>query len=489
MDYLFLGDEMICLTLSESTLEKAAETVKKNREYIDLCELRLDYLEENEQKKASMFPSMVDVPVILTFRRLQDGGKISVSEKSRRAIMVSALEGDFSYVDIEEDVKRSEVEEKARAKGVRIIRSLHDFEKVPEDIFSRLYHLSEKGDIAKVAVTPRSFQDVFMLFRVQEELKGIDKIVIGMGDYGVCTRILYKKLGSMLTFASSNAVAPGQISAQKLKIEYRADKVDDRTAIYGIIGNPVMHSASPMIHNRGFKAINFNAIYVPFLVDNVRSFFMFAEYVKMRGFSVTVPFKVDVLSYLGNVTREVKQIGSCNTVVRVPGMWKGINTDYYGFIKPIMSDIDNGRIKNALVIGAGGASHAIVWALRNYGVKVTILNRTLSRAETIAKLNLCDYDSIENASKYSGAVDLIVQTTSVGLYPDVDISPIEGFKFTGREIVYDIIYKPKMTKLLKEAGDAGCQLHYGSEMLLEQGKLQFEAFTGYHYPHWVDSGL
>ena len=109
-------------------------------------------------------------------------------------------------------------------------------------------------------------------------------------------------------------------------------------------------------------------------------------------------------------------------------MWKGINTDYYGFIKPIVNDIENGRIKNALVIGAGGASHAIVWALRNYGVKVTILNRTLSRAETIARINLCDYDSIENAGKYSGAVDLIVQTTSVGLYPDVDQNPIEGFK-------------------------------------------------------------
>ena len=292
---------MICLTLAERTLEDAASCVKKNREYIDLCELRLDYLDDKEQKRASLFPQMVDLPVILTFRRIQDGGKCSISEKGRRSLMFQALDGSFSYVDIEEDVKRSEVEEKARSKGIRIIRSLHDFERVPEDIFSRLYHLAEKGDIAKVAVTPRSFQDVLTLFRVEEELKGVEKIVIGMGDYGVCTRILYKRLGSMLTFVSANEVAPGQISAEKMKIEYRADQVNERTAIYGIIGNPVMHSASPVLHNRGFKAINFNAIYVPFLVDNVRSFFMFAEYVKMRGFSVTVPFKVDVLSYLDKI--------------------------------------------------------------------------------------------------------------------------------------------------------------------------------------------
>ena len=480
---------MICLTLAEPTLERAKEKVQKNREYIDLCELRLDYLDEKEQKMASHFPSMVDLPVILTFRRVQDGGHTQISEKSRRAILFQALDGDFSYVDIEEDVKKSEIEDKAREKGIRIIRSLHDFEKIPDDIFSKIFHMAEKGDIAKVAVTPRSFLDVLTLFRAEEELKGVEKIVIGMGEYGVCTRILYKRLGSRLTFASDEEVAPGQISAHELKVEYMADQVNERTAIYGIIGNPVMHSASPLLHNRGFHAINFNAIYVPFLVDNVRSFFMFAEYFKMRGFSVTVPFKVDVLSYLGNVTREVKQIGSCNTVVRVPGMWKGINTDYYGFIKPIMNDIESGRIKNALVIGAGGASQAIVWALRNYGVKVTILNRTLSRAENIARLNLCDYDSIENASSYSGSVDLIVQTTSVGLYPDVNQNPIEGFKFTGSEIVYDIIYKPRMTKLLEEAGKAGCTLHFGSEMLIEQGKLQFEAFTGYHYPRWVDPGL
>ncbi len=480
---------MICLTLAESTLDDALSTVRKNLEYIDLCELRLDSLNEEERKKAASFPSMVDIPVILTFRRAQDGGKCSVSEKARRLSLLNALDGDFKYVDIEEDVKKSEAEEKARAKGIRIIRSFHDFECVPEDIFSKLHHLSEKGDIAKAAVTPRSFQDVITLFRAEEELSGRDKIVIGMGDYGVCTRILYKRLGSFLTFVSSNEAAPGHISAEKMKKEYRADSVNERTAIYGIIGNPVLHSASPLLHNRGFHAINFNAIYVPFLVDSVRSFFLFAEYIRIRGFSVTVPFKVDVLSYLGNVTREVKQIGSCNTVVRVPGMWKGINTDYYGFIKPIMADVESGRIKNALVIGAGGASHAIVWALRNYGVKVTILNRTLSRAENIARLNLCDYDSIENANLYSGKVDLIVQTTSVGLYPDVDENPIEGFVFKGNEIVYDIIYKPRMTKLLREAENAGCTLHYGSEMLLEQGKLQFEAFTGYYYPHWIESGL
>ncbi len=480
---------MICLTLSGNTLSSCLDEIRQNREYIDMAELRLDLLDPEEQLKAASFPEQAGIPLILTMRRKEDGGRCTLSEKERRQILLSALDGDFSYIDIEEDIKRNEVEDKAREKGVRIIRSFHDFSGIPDDIYSRIYRLSERGDVAKAAVTPHSIHDLLKLFRIADELKDVPKIIIGMGDWGIPIRILYRKAGSLLTFAcSGEAVAPGQVSAKDLKLLYRADRVDERTGIYGIIGNPVLHTSSPLIHNLGFHAINYNAIYLPFLVDNVRIFFALAEYLRMRGFSVTIPFKDSVLMYLGNISREVKQIGACNTVVRMPGMWKGMNTDYYGFLNPILKDIESGRIHNALVIGAGGASQAIVWALRNRGVKVTILNRTLTRAEKLARLNICEYDTLDNASKYEGKVDLVVQTTSVGLYPDFDISPID-FHFTGKEIAYDIIYKPRMTKFLRDAEAAGCTLHYGEEMLLDQGKLQFELFTGYHYPKDAAPGL
>ncbi len=478
---------MICLTLSDETLKGCVEHVNRNSKWIDLVELRLDFLTLDECEKAYLFPSMVDFPVILTNRRVSDGGKCAVSERIRRNQLLKAMDGAFAYVDIEEDVKKCELDEKAKEKGIKIIRSLHDFNGVPNDIYNRLQQLSKRGDIAKAAVTPKGILDTITLFNAQKELAGVNKIIIGMGEYGTATRILYRKMGSMLTFASESAVAPGQLSAKDLKEIYHADEVNDKTAVYGIIGNPISHTSSPLIHNPGFRGIKYNAIYVPFLVDNVRSFFVLAENLRMRGFSVTMPHKVEVLSYLGNITREVKQIGSCNTVVRMPGLWKGMNTDYYGFLLPIEKDIEEGRIKNALVIGAGGATHAIVWALKNRGVKVTILNRTLSHAEKLAQVNICQYDKLENANKYAGEVDLIVQTTSVGLSSDA--SPIEGFPFTGKEIAYDIIYKPKMTKFLKDAAKAGCTLHYGDEMLLEQGKLQFEAFTGYHYPPNLDINL
>ena len=479
---------MICLTLSGPTILDNLKALADNKDYVDICELRLDLLSPSEVAKAADFPSMVDIPVILTLRRVSDGGKCTLQEKARRSLLIDTMKnGGFSYVDIEDDVKKSDVEEAAHSLGMKVIRSYHDFEGVPADIFSRVHSLASRGDVAKIAVTPHNTADVMTLFRINEELKDVPKIIIGMGEWGVATRILYKKMGSILTFGSNGkAVAPGMISARELKLLYRADQLNDNTGIYGIVGNPVMHSLSPQIHNPGFHKIHYNAVYVPFLSESIRSFLTLAEMLRMRGFSVTVPFKVDVVKYLGNITREVKQIGSCNTVVRVPNMWKGTNTDYYGFIHPIEKEIDDGRIKSALVIGAGGAAKAIVWALKMRNVKVMIVNRTKSKADELARLYGVGSDSLDNISLYEGKVDLVVQATNMGLHPYEDVNPAENFHFSGKEIAYDIVYKPKYTKFLLAAEKAGCPLKFGWDMLMEQGKLQFESFTGYHYPKDVE---
>ena len=482
---------MICLTLSGPTILDNLKALADNKDYVDICELRLDLLSPSEVAKAADFPSMVDIPVILTLRRVSDGGKCTLQEKARRSLLIDTMKnGGFSYVDIEDDVKKSDVEEAAHSLGMKVIRSYHDFEGVPADIFSRVHSLASRGDVAKIAVTPHNTADVMTLFRINEELKDVPKIIIGMGEWGVATRILYKKMGSILTFGSNGkAVAPGMISARELKLLYRADQLNDNTGIYGIVGNPVMHSLSPQIHNPGFHKIHYNAVYVPFLSESIRSFLALAEMLRMRGFSVTVPFKVDVVKYLGNITREVKQIGSCNTVVRVPNMWKGTNTDYYGFIHPIEKEIDDGRIKSALVIGAGGAAKAIVWALKMRNVKVMIVNRTKSKADELARLYGVGSDSLDNISLYEGKVDLVVQATNMGLHPYEDVNPAEKFHFSGKEIAYDIVYKPKYTKFLLAAEKAGCSLKFGWDMLMEQGKLQFESFTGYHYPKDIEISM
>ena len=486
---------MLCLTLTEDTIQDDLDCIRRNSAYVDLVELRLDTLKDAEIAKAKDVPHLTDKPVILTYRRKSDGGKAQVSEKERLEKLCEIAQGDFAYVDIEGDVKKSELryekdgqkfdlETSLRERGVRIIRSYHDFAGLPADLFGRVTKLASKGDIAKVAVTPHSIMDVITLFRIQEEVKDVkEKIVIGMGPWGVCTRILYKKLGSLLSFVTEGSGSGiGQLDARTMKELYRADQVDERTAVYGVIGNPVHHSSSPMIQNLGFHAIHFNAIYVPFLVDNVRSFFKLAEMVHIHGFSVTIPFKRDVLPYLGKISRETKQIGACNTVVHINNLWKGLNTDYYGFLQPLSPMLDKGQIKRALVIGAGGAAQAVSFALRNHDVKVTIVNRTIEHAEQLSRLTMSGYDSLDHINQYSGKVDLVVQTTSVGMVPNEGEDASHGFKFTGSEIAFDLVYKPRETVFLSRAKQAGCRTVGGAQMLLEQGKLQFESFTGYHYP-------
>jgi len=483
------GSPMICLVLTGGTIEASVSQYERNKEYVDIVELRVDLLHESSRSRVATFPSLVDVPVILTIRRQSDGGMYIGSERSRLALLESCLDGKFDYVDIEDDVKRSMAEQKAREAGVRIIRSKHDFSGMPNDIYHRIAKISAKGDIPKLAVTPQSILDLITLFRVRTELKDVeDKIVLGMGDFGLPSRILYKRMGSLWTYCAETPVAPGQISVQQMKELYQADKVDDRTHIYGVIGNPVNHSFSPRIQNPGFRGINFNAIYLPFLVDSVRSFFILAEMLKISGFSVTVPHKQQVLPYLGKITREVKQIGSCNTVVRAKNLWSGTNTDYYGFVEPLIPDIDSKEIQSALVIGAGGAARSVVWALRNHGCKVTIINRNLERAKNLAQETMTAYDTLEHAKLYEH-VDLVVQTTSVGMVPAIEEDPIPDYTFNKNQIVYELVYRPKYTKLLQRALEAGCRLHFGIDMLIRQGKHQFESFTGYHYPKRLELSL
>ncbi|AEC01913.1 3-dehydroquinate dehydratase [Parasphaerochaeta coccoides DSM 17374] len=482
---------MLCLTLTGRTLLENISQYERNKDWVGAVELRLDYLEESEARLAGSLPEQFPVPMILTCRRESDGGLCTSTERKRLSLMKEVLDrGAFAYVDLEDDLKKTEAEQLARRKGIRIIRSHHDFSGMPADIYARMARILAKGDIPKLAVTPHTVEDVIRLFRIKDEIPGsTEKIVIGMGVLGIPTRILYRKIGSSMMFCCDEAaesVAPGMLSARVLSEVYGADKVDAETEIFGIIGNPVSQSASPLIHNPGFRAIKKNAIYSLFPVDAVRPFFRLADVLDIRGFSVTVPFKRDVIPYLGTISREVKQIGSCNTVVRVKDLWKGINTDYHGFLSQLMPAITSGRVRTALILGAGGAARAVAWALHNHSVKITILNRSAEAARKLAAETMAGWDVLENISEYSGKSDMIVQTTSVGMTPDSDEDPSAGYVFSGKEIAYDLVYKPHQTRFLLRAAEAGCEVIYGAQMLLEQGKLQFEAFTGYHYPHWLE---
>ena len=483
---------MLCLTLNGATMQENYNALAQNEPYVQILELRIDTLNlelKTELQAATNFPATTALPVILTCRRKTDGGEFVQSERKRLSLLKKVSAGNFSYVDLETDVRKPTFEQELKTQGKKIIKSFHSFDGLKENLELKISHIVAKGDIPKVAVQINGIKDLIDLFKLGKRFDKVkDKIIIGMGRYGLACRVLYRKLGSMLTFCSNcDPAGVGLISARTMKELYRADEVNEQTKVFGVIGDPVGKSISPAIHNLGFKALGQNAIYVPFNVDDVRAFFELAELLNIQGFSVTVPHKIHVLPYLGRTSREVRRLGSCNTVSNQSDTWCGSNTDYYGFLSLIQKPLEMGQIKNALVLGSGGGARAIVWALKNHNVNVTILNRTLEHARSLAIETSSNYGPLSDVSKYSGNMDLIVQTSSMGMdcTQEPENDPARDFEYKGSELVCDLVYRPHETAFLVHAKKAGCKIIHGIDMLIAQGKLQFKTFTGEDYPQEI----
>jgi 3-dehydroquinate dehydratase/shikimate dehydrogenase len=483
-----MNKSLLCLVLTESTLEQNRELFERYRHYIDIVELRADFLDREEMQHIKKFPAMVDIPVILTLRRKADGGRFQDSEAERRNLLKKNTVKAFSYIDLETDFRDSEFESKIKKSGIRIIRSFHNFNSVPENLIGRIKKMAkEEGELPKAAVMPHSSKDVFKLLRCFKKLTSIEKIIVGMGDYGLPTRILSNYLGSFLSYCSKdqNLAAPGNKNPEEMVKLYGFHKIDSTTKIYGIIGNPVMHSFSPLIHNKGFKALEYNGVYLPFLVDKVRHFFKTVKLLNIQGLSVTIPYKQAVIPFLHTKHKSISKIKACNTILRKDRGFYGENTDVDGFLKPLKNyfgDPIKQRIR-ATVIGAGGAARAVVYSLWKHNAHMLILNRTVKKAKKLARSFGCEWAGLDETGirKIRNYSELIVQTTSVGMGEFVDLNPIASYRFRGHEVVYDLIYNPPLTKILEKALEKGCKVINGEEMLLAQAEAQFRLFTGSNY--------
>ena len=482
---------LLCLTLTAPTLGGCLDQVRANRHLVDMVELRVDLLHHSEWGGVARFACECPLPAMCTIRRTRDGGRWVAPEAVRRRLLTAAAHASFRYLDLESDLPPGAVALPRR--GPRIVRSLHDTAGTPQQLPGLLRALPRSGrEIAKLAVTPLGCADLARIVGAAQSAPG-PHIVIGMGAYGVPTRLLAAKLGAWLTFTSTaaRAAAPGHLDPHTMQRRYRFDAIRATTPVYGLIGNPVAHSRSPEIHNRGLAAAGLPGVYVPFMVDEVDRFLDLATSLGVRGLSVTIPHKEAVMALLQRADRSVSGAGACNTLVRERRRWSGYNTDVSGFMEPLRELLAAGRIRRATVIGAGGAARAIVWALREARVAVLIANRTLARAQSLAvelaaeAVALTAPDLAQRIAAYS---DLIVQSTSVGMErhdgaaPATAYDPIAQVSLAGHEIVYDIVYAPPDTPLLKRARAAGCEVIYGREMLLGQAYAQFHLFTGEQYP-------
>jgi 3-dehydroquinate dehydratase/shikimate dehydrogenase len=487
----------ICLCLTGATLERDVAFLRGERPYVDLVELRADLLQPSELAHLAHFPALVDLPVILTLRRTEDGGQWRGGEADRRRLLREALAPAmpgrrYAFVDVEHDLADPTLEDAALASGCRLIRSYHDFRGVPADLAARVRRLARAprargggpSDLPKAAVGVRGSRDQRRLAEAFRELQGVEKILLGMGEFGSFSRILVGKLGSWLTYCS-----PEEQDARTLVELYRFRRIGPDTAVYGVVGNPIAHSRSPHLHNPGFAALDLDAVYIPFLADELPPFLRAAEALGVRGLSVTVPFKERALRLARSAEPEARAVGAANTLLAGAagaGGWRAANTDVAGFLASLEREaadvLQPGTA--AAVLGAGGAARAVVHALARRGLHVLVLNRTPARARALARRFGGRWGGLgpRGAALLSGHSALIVQATTVGL--DGGGDPLLEYDFRGDEVVYDLVYGPTPTPFLARARAAGCRTIGGLAMLQAQAAAQFRLFTGHDLPEF-----
>lgn len=457
------------------------------RDHIDLAELRADLVDREDWSLLNDFSDRAGVPLILTLRTPHDGGRWCGTDDQRRAFFEAAFDGAWRWLDVEDDQRMPDLESRWLARGRELVVSFHDFDGVPPGWAPRLAAAEGPGITAKAAVFPQSSQE---FLRFVEELQALgpgNRVALAMGGFGFPSRVLAARLGSRWTYTSApgQLAAPGQIDPETLQTLYRFRRQTADTPVYGIVGNPVFHSKSPGIHNPGLGALDLPGVYLPFLVDDLKSFFSLADRLGVVGLSCTIPFKEAVLGFLSARTPAVEAIGACNTLWREPGgLWQGDNTDAPGFLVPLNDILNHRPGLKATVIGTGGAARGVVWALRSAGVTVLVLGRSLAKAQALAEEFGAEAAVLgpETLPLVERSSDLIVQTTSVGMGEASGQDPLGWYPFTGRELVYDIIYTPAWTAFLTRAAAAGCRVFFGREMLVGQARGQFLRFTGREYP-------
>jgi 3-dehydroquinate dehydratase / shikimate dehydrogenase len=475
----------VCLRLEDGTVEACLGTLERHRGEVDMAMLRADLLAPGELATLRHFPARAGLPVVLAVRRRRDGGRWKGGEPERLSLLKKLGGAGFAFVELEEDVP-------LRLTEGRVLRTLHDTDGVPTDLEGRLRVLARgPGEIPQVVVAVRGSADLTRLVEAAVAARGMEKVLVGTGDAGLAARILAARLGSAFCPVSpaGPATGPGDPDPRTLRDRYRFASIDRDTPVFGVIGLPVMHSLSPAIHNRAMAAIGIPGVYLPFPVDDLAAFMGVADMLGITGLSVTVPHKEAVLPFIAAREPIVDRIGACNTLSRAytRAPWHGTNTDAEGFLAPLARALA-GKSRaglRAAVIGAGGASRAVVAALVSEGADVLVLNRTPERARELAARFGARWAGLDAAgmAALAGHSDLMVQTTSAGM-GEGGGDPVPDFRFTGREIAYELVYAPRETSFLARARAAGCTIIPGIRMLLAQARGQFELFTGRELPSY-----
>lgn len=444
----------------------------------DLVELRLDALPPGELDVAGALQGR-RTPAIVTCRARWEGGHFTGSEAERRQVLVRALELGAEYVDVEWQAGFTDVVRGPHRE--RVVLSHHAFDAVPSDFVDRARQMrATEAGVVKLAAMTQRLSDAVALLNVARAVQapgcadGPSRIiVIAMGECGEVSRICPSRFGSAWSYAGAVA-GVGQLGPRTLLDTYRFRSLTATTPLYGIVGRPVGHSVSPAMHNAAFGATHVDGVYLALPAMDVEDFVTFAKAFGLSGASVTIPYKVAIEGHVDAVDPVALQVGAINTLCIEGDRWQGANTDVAGFLRPLTDRAIPLHDARAAVVGAGGSARAVVVALQSAGARVTVHARQSARAQALA--NTFPGVTAGAWPVPAGSWDLLVNCTPVGMHPHAAASPLAAADLSGR-LVYDLVYNPLETQLLKDAQHAGLATIGGLDMLVEQARDQFFAWT------------
>jgi shikimate dehydrogenase/3-dehydroquinate dehydratase type I len=481
-------------------MARAARSAR--RRGADLVEFRLDFLARCDGPALARLRRLArSVPAIATLRPVREGGRFRGSEPERRALLEQAAGSGFRYIDLELSIGRARLGRlvrAAKANGTRPVISHHDFQGTPPTarMVRLLARCERAGGIAKAAFSARTEDDTARVVeaarRVRRAAPGA--IVIGMGPAGALTRTLAPFLGATLVYAGPNArkaTAPGQPSLEELKRCWAPaggiGRVGASTGLYGILGHPLGHSLSPLVHNAAFRELRLDAAYLPFdaepgaLAPTLRAL----RAAGLRGANVTIPHKTAVMPLLDRIDDAAQRIGAVNTLVGRNGRMWGYNTDVAGFVGALEAAGVCIRGARALVVGAGGAARAALYGLLANGASVTVANRTRRRAvEMAGRLggDACAVLDIGSIGAEAERSDIIVNCTPAGMRGFPAACPVPERRIAPGSAVMDMVYNPERTPLLLAAEKRGARTVGGMAMFLGQAAEAFRLWTGKAFP-------
>src|SRR6266849_839723 len=472
----------VCLALSSDTVETMLDTAESMARDNPFIEFRLDYLKQPPAalpKIHRFLETHQYVTAIGTCRRADNGGKFKGSLASELDVLTKALAAGCHIVDLElQSALKSKPEAIARLRGrTGLILSFHDFRATRNLDETLEKMLKVPADFYKIVTTATTLSDnVAMMKFLQTQSDKHALIALCMGEQGIISRVLSVRAGSVFTFGAVSAdlkTAPGQISAGDLRSVYRIDQVDAATRVYGVAGDPIEHSLSPVIMNTALRRENVNGVYLPLHAKTLKDLMHCVREIPLHGLSVTMPYKQSILAHLDNTDAHTTKIGACNTVVRgQDGKLYGFNTDAAGVVRPLEQrlTIENAKV---LVLGAGGAARAAVFGLKERGAEIWILNRTSVKAQKLARQ--AKSHTIKRANLRKMAFDVIINATPVGM-TNAD-TPLKENEIQAK-VVFDMVYDPVETPFLRIARAKGLSVIPGVEMFVHQAARQFEIWTG-----------